>query len=282
MSTDIILVTGATGKTGRRVAKLLEEAGHSVRAVSRKSDIPFDWHDERTWNGALEGTKSIYVVHPELGSPHAALQVCEFAKFAAKLGATKAILVSTPEDSSEFSRSMRDAEHGIIDAGLSLTSLRLRWFNQNFSEDFLLDPVISRELRMPAGLGKEAFVDADDIAEVAATVLTEASHNGRYYELTGPRLLSFADIAEEISALTEQPIRYVPLTPDAYVSEQIAVGVPEEWARSFSDLYQDIANHKLESVSGDIERVLGKPARDFRDYAAKIAASGVWTANRQI
>lgn len=282
MSANIILVTGATGKTGRRVAKRLEKDGYTVRAVSRKSELPFDWDDDRTWTRAIDGVKSIYIVHPGLGSIEAALQVREFAKLAAARGVTKAVLVCTPDDGSEFSRSMRNAEQGITEAGLILTSLRLRWFNQNFSEDFLLDPVISGELRLPAGLGKEAFVDADDIAEVAAAALTDALHDGRTYELTGPRLLSFADIVDEISRVAGHPVRYVPLTPDAYVAEQIAMGVPEEWARSFGAIYHDIANHKLESVSGDIEKVLGRPARDFAAYVANVAASGVWATHDQM
>ncbi len=276
MSNRLILVTGATGKTGRRVASGLHERGFAVRAVSRTSQVPFDWSDVSTWGDALGGVRSVYIVHPGLGSDGAAEQVRAFAEAAATAGVARAVLASTPDDGSPFSRSMRAAERGIVDAGLQLTSLRLRWFHQNFSEDFLLPPVLAGELRLPAGTGREAFVDADDIAEVAIAALTDDRHAGAFYEVTGPRLLRFAEIAEAISRGTGHSVRYVPVDPEVFVAEQIALGVPADWAYGLCAIYQDIAHGKLETVSGDVEAVLGKPARDFSAYVARMAADGVW------
>lgn len=279
MSTNPILVLGATGKTGRRVTALLQERGLAVRSASRNTQVPFDWNDQSTWSAAVEGVRTVYIVHSGLGTPKAAEQVHAFARIAAAAGVTKAVLVSTPDDGSPFSDAMRAAEKHIVDAGLSLTSLRLRWFYQNFSEDFLLPSVLSGELRLPAGTGKEAFVDADDIAEVAVAALTDDRHNGRLYEVTGPRLLSFAEIADEITRGAGHDVQYVPLDPDTFVAEQVALGVPADWAYMLSAMYQDIANEKLQTVSGDVEAVLGKPARDFSTFVSKMANDVVWTGD---
>ncbi|MPQ57081.1 NmrA family NAD(P)-binding protein [Duganella sp. FT27W] len=276
MSSSPILVTGATGKTGRRVAAVLAQRGFPVRAVSRNSTIRLDWDDASTWPAALQGVRAVYIVHPGLGGDGAAAQVEQFVRAAAAAGVEKAVLASTPDDGSDFSRSMRAAESHIVAAGLQLTSLRLRWFFQNFSEDFLLQPVLSGELRLPAGDGKEAFVDADDIAEVAVAALTDARHNGRRYDLTGPRLLSFADVAREITDGAGHPLTYVPVDSDTYVAEQLAQQVPQEWARAFAALYQDIASGKLAQVSADVEAVLGKPARDFSGFVSNTARGGAW------
>lgn len=276
MSNNLILVIGATGKTGRRVAANLQQRGLQFRAVSRSSAVPFDWNDTTTWSGALESVRAVYVVHPGLGMTDAADQVRDFAQAAAAAGVTKAVLAATPDDGSEFSQAMRAAEKHIVDAGLNLTSLRLRWFFQNFSEDFLLQPVLSGELRLPAGSGKEAFVEADDIADVAVDALTDDRHNGRFYDLTGPRALSFAEIAEEIKRGAGHELKYVPVNSETYVAEQIAQGVPEEWAYSFSALYQDIANGKLDTISSDVEAVLERPARDFSDFVSNMARGGNW------
>ncbi|GKS86933.1 NmrA/HSCARG family protein [Acidovorax sp. SUPP1855] len=279
MSPSPLLVIGATGKTGRRVTAQLQQRGLAVRAVSRKSEVPFDWDDATTWRRAVEGVRAVYVVHAGLGTTEASDQVGEFAKVAAAAGVTKAVLASTPDDGSAFSQSMRAAERHILDAGLGLTSLRLRWFFQNFSEDFLLPSVLSGELRLPAGDGKEAFVDAQDIAEVAAAALTDDRHNGKCYDLTGPRTLSFAEVAREISRGAGHPVSYVAVEPDVFVAEQIAMGVPAQWADTFSHLYQDIAQEKLDLVSNDIEAVLGKPPRDFADFVASVAQDGTWRAH---
>lgn len=276
MSDSPILVTGATGKTGSRVAANLTQRGFAVRAVSRKSAVRFDWDDATTWQPALQGVRAAYIVHPGLGFHGATEQVRDFALAAAAAGVKKVVLASTPDDGSEFSQAMRAAEQYIVNAGLNLTSLRLRWFFQNFSEDFLLQPVRSGELRLPAGFGKEAFVDADDIAEVAVAALTDDRHNGRQYDLTGPYLLSFAEVAQEITSGAQHHLSYVPLDPATYVAEQVAQQVPEEWAYSFSVLYQDIASNKLAQVSGDVEAVLGKPPRDFPTFVSAMAKAGVW------
>ncbi|MET0268609.1 MAG: NmrA family NAD(P)-binding protein [Duganella sp.] len=275
MSSNLVLVIGATGKTGKRVAANLAQQGIAVRAVSRHSALCFDWDDAATWAPVLEGVHAVYLVHPGLGFGGATEQVAAFASAAAAAGVKKVVLASTPDDGSEFSQAMRAAEAHIVNAGLGLTSLRLRWFFQNFSEDFLLDPVRSGTLRLPAGDGKEAFVDADDIADVAVAALTDDRHLGRHYDLTGPRALSFADVAQEISNGANHPLSYVAVDADTYIAEQVAQHVPEEWASSLAALYQDIASGKLAQVSGDIETVLGKPARDFSAFVTA-AKSGVW------
>lgn len=276
MSHGTILVTGSSGKTGKRVAVLLQQRGIEVRAVSRKSVLPFDWDNRATWHHALAGIKAVYIVHPGLGMAEVTDQIRDFAQAAAIAGVKKAVLVATPDDGSAFSQAMRAAEANIRDAGLSLTSLRLRWFFQNFSEDFLLQPVLSGQLRLPAGAGKEAFVDADDIAEVAVAALIDHRHHGRSYDLTGPSLLSFADIADEIERGAGHDIRYVAVEPDTFVAEQLAQGMPADWAHTLSALYQDISNGKLDTISGDVEAVLGKPARDFRAFVSAMAQAGTW------
>ncbi|WP_311203317.1 hypothetical protein [Streptomyces gossypii] len=85
---------------------------------------------------------------------------------------------------------------------MAATVLRPRWFSQNFCEDFLRDAVLSGGVRLPTGEGKEAFVDAEDIAAVAVAALTEEGHAGEAYELSGPRLMSFADAVADLALAT--------------------------------------------------------------------------------
>ncbi|PPG37454.1 NmrA family NAD(P)-binding protein [Pseudoclavibacter sp. RFBA6] len=276
MSNGTILVTGGTGKTGRRVAELLRERGQDVRAVSRNSEIRFDWDDDSTWPDAVKDVAAVYIVTTSLHDPSVADQFRAFGELVVASGATRAVLVSVPDDGHAAFRLAQAAEAELTKAGLGLAVLRLRWFNQNFSEDFLAPFVDAGDLRLPAGHGAEAFVDADDIAEVAALALTDDSHAGRTYELTGPRLLTFADVAQELSAATGRTITYTPLEVDAYVAEQIGYGVPEEWARLSATLYANIAAGALQTVSSDIADVLGRPARDFRDFAASAVRDGAW------
>jgi uncharacterized protein YbjT (DUF2867 family) len=274
MSDEMVLVTGATGKTGRRVARILEERGVAHRAVSRASAIRFDWEDRSTWDAAVEGATSMYLVLAYLDDTDAAEAIAGLARRAAAAGVRRAVLLSTP-DIGEHGHA---TERALEAAGIESTVLRLRWFFQNFSEDFLLAPILGGELRLAAGDGLEGFIDAEDIAEVAVAALTEAGHAGEVYELTGPRLMSFGDTVAEIAKATGNDIRYQALTTEAFVAEQVANGVPEEFAQVLAGVTEQMRSGRFATLTGDVERVLGRPARDFTDYARETAAQGVWRA----
>ncbi|MFD5157988.1 NAD(P)H-binding protein [Streptomyces hawaiiensis] len=276
MSDEMILVTGATGKTGRRVVRLLQERGVAVRAASRSGTPSFDWTDRGTWEAALQGVTAMYLVAPDLGSPEAAEAVAALTRQAAAAGARRAVLLSMPEGGGPDHEHVLAAERALGDAGLDWTVLRPRWFFQNFSEDFLRDPVLSGEVRLPAGDGKEAFVDAEDIAEVAVAALTEDGHAGWHYELSGPRLMTFGDAVAEIARATGRDIRYVALSPEAYADEQRAHGVPEEWVQLSVGLYDYVRSGGLASLSDGVQRALGRPPRDLSEYADTAARQGVW------
>ncbi len=273
----MILVTGATGKTGRRVARLLRERGSAVRSASRSGTPSFDWTDRTTWEPALRDVTGMYLVVPDLGSPQAAQAVGAFARQAAAAGVRRAVLLSTPSDAWGPAREhVMATERALEHAGLEWTVLRVRWFFQNFSEDFLRDPVLSGEVRLPAGDGKEAFIDAEDIAEVAVAALTEDGHAGWHYELSGPRLMTFGGAVGEIARGTGRDIRYVALSPEAYADEQRAQGVPEEWVQLSVGLYEHVRSGGLASLGDGVQRSLGRAPRDFSDYVEAAALEGAW------
>ncbi|MEU0248317.1 NmrA family NAD(P)-binding protein [Streptomyces sp. NPDC006235] len=278
MSNETILVTGATGKIGRRVVQQLADRGVSVRAVSRSGEVRFDWSDRTTWEPALRGVSGMYLVAPDLGSAKAADDIAAFARQAAEAGVRRAVLVSFPNTGTPGLEHAVAAERSLGQAGLESTVLRLRWFFQNFSEDFLHDAVLSGDVRLPAGDGTEAFVDAEDIAAVAATALTETGHAGATYELSGPQAMSFADAVAQIAGATGRDIRYTPLTPEEYAAEQRAHGVPEEWVQLTVDLYAQVRAGALASVTDDVAKVLGRPPRTFAQFARSAAAQGAWNA----
>lgn len=90
--------------------------------------------------------------------------------------------------------------------------------------------------------------------------------------------MTFGDTAEELSRATGRDIRYVPQTPEEYVDEQRAQGVPGEWAQLLADVYQAVSSGNLASATDDVRHVLGRSPRDFSEYAAAAAAEGAWHA----
>lgn len=265
---DAILVTGGTGKTGRRVVHRLTRRGLPVRVGSRFGEPPFSWQDPETWEPAVRGMSAVSIsFYPDLAFPGAAETVGAFARLAVRHGVRRLVLLSgRGEEGAQAS------ERAVQNAGAEWTIVRANWFNQNFSEGFLLDLVLRGELMLPAGDAVEPFVDAEDIADVMVAALIEDGHAGRVYELSGPRLLTFHDVAAEISTATGRTMRYVPVTTKRYVTILEENGLPVE----FAELFTLILDGRNASVTDGVRQALGREPRDFSDYVREAAASGVW------
>ncbi len=274
-STNTTLVLGGTGKTGRRVAQRLIARGLPVRIGSRSATPRFDWDDPATWEPVLRDVAAVYVVYyPDLAFPGVADTIHAFAKCAVASGARRLVLLSgRGEEEAEVS------ERAVQDSGADWTILRGSWFSQNFSEHFLLEPVLSGVIALPAGEVAEPFVDAEDVADVAIAALTDDGHAGHTYELTGPRLLTFGAVADEISKATGRDIRYLAVTPGQYASAAIQAGVPADEVQPLTELFTRVLDGRNAHVTDDVRRAIGREPRDFSDYARDTAASGVWQAS---
>jgi uncharacterized protein YbjT (DUF2867 family) len=267
------LVLGGTGKVGRRVVQRLTARGVPTRIGSRSGDPRFDWEDRSTWAPTLHGVGPAFISYaPDLASPGAVEVVGSFAELAVRSGVRRLVLLAgRGEHESDM------GEEAVRDSGADLTVVRPAWFNQNFSEDFIRDPVLKGEVALPAGDTPEPFVDADDIADVATAALTEDGHVGQVYELTGPRLLTFAEAVQEIAEATGREIRYVPISIDEYAAAAAEIGVPGELIDLLTYLYGEILDGRNAHLADGVQRALGRSPRDFADFARTAAAAGVWS-----
>jgi uncharacterized protein YbjT (DUF2867 family) len=270
--TQETLVLGGTGKTGRRVVKRLIAQGVPTRVGSRSAEPPFDWEDRSTWAPVLEGVRSAYVsYYPDLAAPDATEAVGSFAELAVKSGVPRLVLLAgrgEPE--------AEQAEHAVRESGADLTIVRSTWFAQNFSEDYWVEGIRGGELALPAGDVPEPFVDADDIADVAVAALTDDRHMGEVYELTGPRLLSFADAVDEIAEAVGRDIHYVPISLDDFAAAAAAQDAPAEIIELLTRLFGEVLDGRNAHLTDGVERALGREPRDFNEYARDAAATGVW------
>ncbi|MEU3958296.1 NAD(P)H-binding protein [Streptomyces buecherae] len=274
-----ILVTGATGKSGRRVVTRLRAQGHLVRAAARAGEHPFDWTDRTTWDAALRGVQAVYVVQLD-----GTKLVRPFLERAAAHGVRRVVLASgrgidNPDyatDSNGVLDGVLDSEAAVRESGLEWTISRPGWFAQNFSEGFFADGVRAGELRLPAGDGAASFVDAEDIAAVVTAALTEDGHAGQTYELSGPAALTLTEVAATISEATGRAIRYVPITTDRYVGELVQLGLPLADAEAFAHVLEPLRNNTDAYLSDGVPRALGRPPRTFAEFARATAAADGW------
>ncbi|MFJ5646267.1 NAD(P)H-binding protein [Streptomyces sp. NPDC093223] len=273
-----VLVLGGTGKTGRRVVARLRALGVETHAASRSGDRPFDWSAPGTWRAALSGVDAVYIVGPE-GSPS---PTPAFVEQAVESGVRRLVLLSargvdSPGHLSEaVGAPHRESEAAVRASGVAWTILRPGWFAQNFSEGVFLDGVRGGELALPTGDGTAAFIDADDIAAVAVAALTEDGHGGKVYELSGPRALSISDVLDEIAKVTGVRASYVPVDPTAYQAGLVAQGMHTEDAKVWTEAMEPILTSLEAPLTDGVRQALGRPPRDFADFARAAAAAGAW------
>ena len=266
------LVLGGTGKTGRRVAERLRARDLPVRIGSRSGEVPFDWEDRSTWLPALHGTSAAYVsFFPDLAVPSAPEAIAAFAELAVSSGTRRLVLLSGRGE-----EEAQRAERALQASGAEWTVLRCSWFMQNFSESFFAEPLAAGELALPAGDVGVPFVDAEDIADVAVAALTGHGHAGEVYELTGPRALTHAQVAEEVARASGRPVRYVDVPMDTFVSALAEQAVPPDVVDLLRYLFTEVLVERNAGVGDGVRRALGREPGDFAGYARAAAASGAW------
>ncbi|WP_433270409.1 NAD(P)H-binding protein [Actinosynnema sp. CS-041913] len=261
-----ILVLGATGKTGRRVAATL---GSAARPVSRSSALRFDWSDESTWDAALAGATAVYLVPPALNLEWA--EVAAFLPRAAAAGVRRVVYLSArgidPAD-------RREAV--VRESTVDWTILRPTWFHQNFTEDFLLPMVLADEVALPIGPGRHPFIDAQDIADVAVAALTSDGHAGKVYELSGPEALSFPEAVAQIAEASGRTIRVTDVPEGSFLETLVGFGISRDYAETLIGSLTAVRDGHDAHLSTGVQDVLGHAPRSFADYVKAAASSGAW------
>jgi len=267
-----ILVLGATGKTGHRIVNRLKKLNYHVRLGSRKAEIPFDWENEETWTSVLDGVSSVYIsFQPDLAIPGAVEIVEKFTRMAVEKGIKQLVLLSGRGE-----KEARDCEEIIINSGAARTILRASWFFQNFSESYLLEPILSDHVSLPVSDIGEPFIDAEDIADVAVAALADPSHSQQIYELTGPRLLSFKEAVQEISSALNRKIYFENIPLAEYSAQLKAFEVPSEIVSLMEYLFTHVLDGRNACLGDGVQKVLGREPADFKDYIQKMISSKTW------
>ena len=284
-----ILVTGPTGKVGRRLIPLLARRGVRVRAANRSpvmarpgiEPVRFDWSDETTYEAAREGVSAMYLVAGPIPQPKHADRIRALLDGAAGDGIGCVVLLSSfgvgeapPENP------LRRIELAVESSGVPCTILRPVAFMQNFSEGLRWRESFAQGIRDrdeivgPGGSGIVSYVSTEDIAAVAAAALTEDGHGGKAYAPVGPEPLTLTQVAEHISWVTGRRIRYVETDRTPIRDALLAAGAPPETAEHNSQVYtQAFSSSRFGVLTDDIFDVTGRPPTSFAEFAVGAAAA---------
>ncbi|MFI8852434.1 NAD(P)H-binding protein [Streptomyces sp. NPDC053499] len=274
-TTGTTLVVGATGTTGSRVAARLAAGGHRVKAASRSSTpvpdtepVRFDWYDPASHGEALRDTDRVYLV-PPIGHPDPADVMLPFLEQARAVGVRRAVLLSSsavPAGGPATGR-VHQALPGLFE---EWAVLRPSWFMQNFTGEH----PHARSIRENGTIltatdeGRVAFVDADDIAAVAAHALTGTRAPNTDLVLTGPQALSHDDVAAVLSQVTGRAVTHRRLTYEQ-LRDRLTTAMPAEFAALLAGLDRDIAGGAEDRTTGTVQRITGRPPRGFRAFVER-------------
>ncbi|TRZ43982.1 NmrA family NAD(P)-binding protein [Robertkochia solimangrovi] len=279
MQSENILVLGGTGKTGRHVVEKLKALNHNVRIGSRTSEPSFDWSKPENWSAAINGMSRIYITYqPDLAVPGAIRAIEQLIIVAKQANIQKLVLLSGKGE-----REAELCEQVIIRSGINYTIIRASWFNQNFSESFLTEPIQRGMLALPQSHVKIPFVDTRDIAEVAVKVLTDDVYNGQIYQLTGPEALTFKEALEIIAKASGRSVSFIPVSMQDYVQGMHDAEVPDDFIWLIGYLFTEVlGNPENSEITQDIQRVLNRKPTTFAEYASVTAESGIWNPTSKL
>lgn len=275
----MILVTGANGNVGGEVMRRLAADGHAVRVLVRSRDracdipdtvdiVAGDFADDETLRRAVAGAEAVYMTsfeHPDL----LRLQMNLIA--AAQEGGSRVVvrLSGMRADvgaSAEISRIHGLGDRQLADSGLGYVLLQPNWFHQNFFWLFR-----NGVMRLPVGKGRTSFVDVRDIAAVAVAALTDPSHLGKTYVLTGPAALTHEEVAQVISQATGKSFAFEDVDDETWRAQALEGGKDQRSVDGLLGLFRMIRGGSMAEVSGDVERVIGHPPIALRQFAREYA-----------
>ncbi|MFD6736612.1 NmrA family NAD(P)-binding protein [Streptomyces anthocyanicus] len=269
-TTGTTLVIGATGTTGSRTAAQLTAAGHRVKAASRQATpvagaepVPFDWYDRATHAAALDGVDRVYLI-PPLGDTDPAATMLPFLQQARTTGVCRAVLLSSSAIP-QGGPAVGMVHQVLPDLFEQWAVLRPSWFMQNFTGTHAHARSIRDEGTIWTATegGRVGFIDAEDIAAVAARALTDEQAPNTDLILTGPEALSHDDIAAIITEVSGRTVVDRRL-PYEQMRDRLTTQVPVEFAAMLAGMDRAIAEGAEDRVTGTVQRLTGRPPRTFQ------------------
>jgi uncharacterized protein YbjT (DUF2867 family) len=270
-TTPTVLVTGATGTVGGFVRDALADHDCTVRALVRDPDpndpeeVRFDFEKPETWGWAFEGGKRLFLVRPP-AITRVGDSILPAIDAAGRCGVDHVTLLSVLGAEKNPLLPHRRIEKHLEVSDLDYTFLRASFFMQNFDEVHATDIRDHDELFVPAGDGKTSFVDARDIADVAAVTLTESGHRNRAYDVTGSEALDYHEAAAVFSDELGREISYPRPGAIAFGRRWLGRGEPLGFVITMVGIYTTARLGLAGRVTDDVERVLCREPRSLREY----------------
>jgi uncharacterized protein YbjT (DUF2867 family) len=273
-----VLVIGATGSVGSELVTQLGRKGEKVRAATREPAarrspdnavefVEFDFERPETFVSTLAGADRVFLI-ARPGDDHADRVAFPLIDEMKQQGVRHVVNLSAMGVETLDDFALRKVERYLEESGIGFTHLRPNFFMQVFSTGpLLLDIRSTGGIHIPAADAKLSYIDARDIAAVAAAALTEQGHVDKAYTLTGGQALDHHEIARDISDATGKKVQYVAITEEAALSALASAGLSPDRAERLIGFYRLVRQGFCAPVSSDVQAVLGRPPISLAQFA---------------
>jgi len=266
-----ILVVGASGTVGSQLVKALHTAGHTVVRASSQTTLQADQVHLNLLTGAglaqaFNGVdKAFFLSPPGHTNQHELLAPLIDTACARQL--QKVVLMTAIGANAVDTAPMRVAEIQLEQSGLVYNIIRPNWFMQNFNTYWIQGILQGGKVFLPVGDAKASFIDARDIAAVAAALLHDDRFNNQAFDLTGDASLTHAEAAALIGQATGKPIGFEDITPDAMRSGLLQAGVPAAYAEFLLMILDYLKQGAAERRTDAVKTITGRAPISFAQYA---------------
>jgi len=270
-----ILVIGAGSGVGAEIRKQLEHEAYHVIGASRQAENRteaeglswryYEASETSDLSKLFDGVDlAFFMSSPGLVQQDKVLIPLIEAAKAAEL--EKVVMMTAIGVDASDEIPFRKAELALENAGLPYAVIRPNWFYQNLSTYWLDGIINQKKLSVPAGQGKTSFIDVRDIAACAIALLTNGQADNRAFVLTGPESLGYTEVAEQLSAATQQSITYEDIAPETFKQGLLTASIPEDFADFLVGILGFVKAGYVAEVSNEVEKILGRPASPLRQY----------------
>lgn len=270
MKKETYLIVGASGLVGSEIAKLLKSKGLQVkRATSQKKMEPDQVYlNLVTGEGlkaAFEGIDRAFFLSPP-GYADQKSMLSPLIQEAKRRGLSKVVLMTAMGANAVETTPFRQAEIELEKSGLAYNIIRPNWFMQNFNSYWIQGILQQGKILVPAGKGQTSFIDARDIAEVAAELLVSDKYNNKDFDLTGLEALDHDQVAKAISTSTGKSIVYEEISPEDFKKTFLQAGLPEGYVDFLVLIFGYLKNGYNSGINQNVKEITGRNPRSFQDY----------------
>lgn len=275
-----ILIAGATGTNGRMLTARLASAGYAVRALVRDVQsaqalaqpnvqlFKGDLNEPATVEPAFENVNRAFIATAMVPNTVELFQnFFDAAKKTTGAHIVKFSALGAGEGAqSVIQQQHTESDNALIESGLPYTILRPNSFYQNmlWSAESIRE---TGQFYLPFGEAKQSLVDVRDLTEVAVQAFTNAEHQGKIYELTGPDGLSYYEVAQQLGSVIGKEVTYVPVPNEAALQGMVESGMPEWTAKAIAELYAAFATGEYADTNNTIQKITAQRATPFLDWA---------------